>query len=1490
MPLYNDFYAYGPTPVFSPSHYSALVYLGSSGISSYSSRLGSFSPVSSWSPLPTAPRLLPPPVSRRPRRFAPPSLPTISEVSGSPILSSSPRLRSHYTAPRPIRIDTADIDVSSPRNRGPFERSSDGSGDRKGSPKERAGTIRRGRTVVRLHTRRLKDGPPALAAAAKTPGERLAEKHYIRDPSRDSPSRFKTKEEESKIHSRENSYKKEEIKSQEDERQDIFSGGDVGGSERGVIKAEPESIVAKDGDENEEIIKSDENKSNSSKAKDKRQQRKVCDELDENDEKVEDNTKPSAAKVLGVFDVESVVENALLIVDNSESENTTVVEGMGATSDKKDIRKPKLVVGEVSIEVNHTLRPKPAKRLRMQVEVVVEGDSATAGKGKKGLKASDNPPANSKTPFEIHSFPSSPAIDGIVESEKFAKSKSAGELPKLLKEEVLGKAGESPKLGMVEKVVRKGNDAGRRKFQDMSAPAQKKEAAQVTPEKETGVVGAGKGATAKGAEKGAESTCEEMMDHALNTLIGDIPAGIGSLSTAVPNETVAKNLPKIGVQDLKKITKLNVNKVSETQTYTALSKSSPESKVLDVLGSKLVIDSNAGKKTEKDKVLAKVSNNAKPTEAKNEEIKVNAVGINATTITKNLQKQPKLIKELDIKISPQTIEIRDTSNVAKVASTQLSSETAKLIKPTVEKIPEASGTPNTMNENNKTEAMRTANETKAITDSIPATKTKRTQVPISEKERNATEPIALIIDDEAYDPKKIRRTTSSDDGTPVKMIKILWPKKAPRAKIIEKPPGLLAKLLESEKMLLTDEPETKLNTRKISRIKECTPGKVPEESLVTSASNFTKADSKHDETKTKKGINSQETSNLNKKVASRVPLETPTKVETQSGNKLAQIALESGVKTDYKKESEMETAALKTKLQTPLTKISQELRKTGTPCKTDSKEVPDTAGFSKDGTGEISSGELTETKEATATRKIKVTTGEEKKAILGAKVERKAAAEPTTEEHTKKDAQIKDEKTKTQRKLSNRDSPKVEVKKDKKVSSTEDEKVDNSKFQGKESPKKIIPISKDKKEEVKTDKMKKEELIEEKPKKEETESSAVTIPLMEGDQNTEKDEEESEEESESEDDTETETEDEMERQLVEEAINRGSVVGKSAAPAKSLPRFRDYNVQDFLFLRVLGKGSFGKVFLAALRDTDRHYAIKCLKKQSVIEEEDVECTLIERKVLSLATAHPYLCHLFCTFQTDSHLFFVMEYLNGGDLMFHIQRTGRFEQDRARFYAAEIVSGLKFLHKKGIVYRDLKLDNLLLDYEGHVRIADFGMCKLQIFLDRTADTFCGTPDYIAPEIIKGYRYNQTVDWWSFGVLLYEMLVGQSPFTGCDEDELFWSICNENPLFPRFLSNESCDILSRLLNKDSDRRLGAQGCPAGDVCDQPFFRPIDWGRLERKEMEPPFKPALKHPLDLQYFETTFTCERAKLSPVDKQAISPADQLQFDGFSYTNPNATD
>ncbi|XP_023240970.1 putative protein kinase C delta type homolog isoform X4 [Centruroides sculpturatus] len=333
-------------------------------------------------------------------------------------------------------------------------------------------------------------------------------------------------------------------------------------------------------------------------------------------------------------------------------------------------------------------------------------------------------------------------------------------------------------------------------------------------------------------------------------------------------------------------------------------------------------------------------------------------------------------------------------------------------------------------------------------------------------------------------------------------------------------------------------------------------------------------------------------------------------------------------------------------------------------------------------------------------------------------------------------------------------------------------------------------------------------------------------------------------------------------------------------------RFKKYTIDDFNFIKMLGKGSFGKVMLAEMKGQNRYFAVKCLKKDVVLEDNDIECTMIERKVLALGSNHPYLCKLYCTFQNESHLFFVMEYLSGGDLMFHIQQIGRFDQDRARFYSAEIVCALKFLHRKGIVYRDLKLDNILLDNSGHVKISDFGMCKTGIKNDRRANTFCGTPEYIAPEIIKGQTYNQSVDWWSFGVLLYEMLIGQSPFNGTDEDELFWSVCNEEASFPRFISKEAKHIISLFLIKNPERRLGMPECAAGDVCSQPFFQVINWDRLERKEILPPFRPRVKGPYDVSNFDCNFTLEKPVLSPIDQEIMDSMDQEQFRGFSYTNP----
>uniref|UniRef100_A0A8B9L0P3 Protein kinase C n=1 Tax=Astyanax mexicanus TaxID=7994 RepID=A0A8B9L0P3_ASTMX len=339
--------------------------------------------------------------------------------------------------------------------------------------------------------------------------------------------------------------------------------------------------------------------------------------------------------------------------------------------------------------------------------------------------------------------------------------------------------------------------------------------------------------------------------------------------------------------------------------------------------------------------------------------------------------------------------------------------------------------------------------------------------------------------------------------------------------------------------------------------------------------------------------------------------------------------------------------------------------------------------------------------------------------------------------------------------------------------------------------------------------------------------------------------------------------------------------GSSPRPVSITHQTR-ITAEHFTFHKVLGKGSFGKVFLAEMKSSGEWFAVKALKKDVVLMDDDVECTMVEKRVLALAWDNPFLTHLYSTFQTKEHLFFVMEYLNGGDLMFHIQEKGRFDLYRATFYGAEIVCGLQFLHGKGIIYRDLKLDNVMLDGDGHIKIADFGMCKENVFGENLATTFCGTPDYIAPEILLGQQYSFSVDWWSFGVLVYEMLIGQSPFHGDDEDELFESIRMDTPHYPRWITVDTREMLERLFERDPSRRLGV----VGNIRHQTFFKTVNWSALERREIEPPFKPKVKAPNDCSNFDREFLSEKPRLSHCEKGLIDSMDQTAFAGFSFINP----
>ncbi|XP_017866327.1 PREDICTED: serine/threonine-protein kinase N isoform X10 [Drosophila arizonae] len=328
------------------------------------------------------------------------------------------------------------------------------------------------------------------------------------------------------------------------------------------------------------------------------------------------------------------------------------------------------------------------------------------------------------------------------------------------------------------------------------------------------------------------------------------------------------------------------------------------------------------------------------------------------------------------------------------------------------------------------------------------------------------------------------------------------------------------------------------------------------------------------------------------------------------------------------------------------------------------------------------------------------------------------------------------------------------------------------------------------------------------------------------------------------------------------------------------------SIDNFRLLSVLGRGHFGKVILSQLRSNNQYYAIKALKKGDIIARDEVESLLSEKRIFEVANAmhHPFLVNLYSCFQTEQHVCFVMEYAAGGDLMMHIH-TDVFLEPRAVFYAACVVLGLQYLHENKIIYRDLKLDNLLLDTEGYVKIADFGLCKEGMgFGDRTG-TFCGTPEFLAPEVLTETSYTRAVDWWGLGVLIFEMLVGESPFPGDDEEEVFDSIVNDEVRYPRFLSLEAIAVMRRLLRKNPERRLGSSERDAEDVKKQAFFRSIVWDDLLLRKVKPPFVPTINHLEDVSNFDEEFTSEKAQLTPPkEPRHLTDEEQLLFQDFSYT------
>ncbi|QLQ78125.1 hypothetical protein HG537_0A03720 [Torulaspora globosa] len=326
-------------------------------------------------------------------------------------------------------------------------------------------------------------------------------------------------------------------------------------------------------------------------------------------------------------------------------------------------------------------------------------------------------------------------------------------------------------------------------------------------------------------------------------------------------------------------------------------------------------------------------------------------------------------------------------------------------------------------------------------------------------------------------------------------------------------------------------------------------------------------------------------------------------------------------------------------------------------------------------------------------------------------------------------------------------------------------------------------------------------------------------------------------------------------------------------------RNKALSIEDFDLLKVIGKGSFGKVMQVRKKDTQKIYALKAIRKSYIISKSEVTHTLAERTVLARVDC-PFIVPLKFSFQSPEKLYLVLAFINGGELFYHLQKEGRFDLSRSRFYTAELLCALETLHNLDVIYRDLKPENILLDYQGHIALCDFGLCKLNMKDKDKTDTFCGTPEYLAPELLLGQGYSKAVDWWTLGVLLYEMLTGLPPYYDEDVPKMYKKILQEPLRFPDGFDRDAKDLLIGLLSRDPKRRLGYNG--AEEIKRHPFFCQLSWKRLLMKGYIPPYKPPVTSAIDTSNFDQEFTREKPIDSLVD-EFLSESVQKQFGGWTY-------
>ena len=329
---------------------------------------------------------------------------------------------------------------------------------------------------------------------------------------------------------------------------------------------------------------------------------------------------------------------------------------------------------------------------------------------------------------------------------------------------------------------------------------------------------------------------------------------------------------------------------------------------------------------------------------------------------------------------------------------------------------------------------------------------------------------------------------------------------------------------------------------------------------------------------------------------------------------------------------------------------------------------------------------------------------------------------------------------------------------------------------------------------------------------------------------------------------------------------------------------------DFELLKLLGRGSFGEVLLVRLKANKKLYAMKVLDKKMLKQRKQQIHTKTERDLMVKINC-PFIVNIKSAFQDETKLYIVSEFLQGGDLFFHLheKRYTVFPEIKARFYIMELVIALDFLHQNNMIYRDLKPENILLDSQGHVKLTDFGLSKIFENEDDKAYTVCGTPQYLAPEILLRKGYDKAVDWWSLGCVLYEMLYGRLPFKLKKGQKISLNIYKEEIAFDKKISEEAKDLIINLLIFDPKSRLGS-GVDGGEkIKNHNFFKGVNWKDVWDRKLEPPFVPNLKSDQDLKYFDSSFTDESVG-SLLGKNSLKERGfSNEYSGFSYLAPSVS-